>query len=90
MQPPVSFMTALAGFASPQVGDLQCEHAGEGVHPDVVFGPVAHRGERHDVWVFELPEAELGVGLGAVGRDYFDDWPVVAVGSQDPFAVVRR
>jgi len=38
------------------------------------------------VGVFELVEAELGVGLGAVGGDHVGDRPVVAVGDQDLFA----
>ncbi len=48
------------GLAAHEVGELQGEHAGEGVHADVVLGPAEHRGERHDVRVFELAEAGLG------------------------------
>ena len=47
------------GLQAQQVGQLQGEHAGEGVDGDVVVGPVVHRGERHLVRVFELPEAEF-------------------------------
>ena len=36
--------------------------------------------------VFELPEAELDVGLGPVGGDHIGYGPVFAVGDQDPFA----
>ena len=35
------------GFESEEVGQLQVQYAGEGVHGDVVLGPVVHRGERH-------------------------------------------
>src|SRR6478609_2266045 len=48
-----------AGLEAQQVGQLQGQHAGEGVHGDVVVGPVVHRGERHLVGVLELTEAEL-------------------------------
>ena len=47
------------GFEAHEVGELQGEDAGEGVDGDVVVGPVVHRGERHFVGVFELPEAEF-------------------------------
>ena len=33
------------GFAAHEVGDLEGEHAGEGVDADVVLGPVEHGGE---------------------------------------------
>ena len=56
------------------------------VHADFLLGPVEHRGERHDVAVFELAEAGFGVGLGAVGGDHLGHGPVVAVGEQDPLA----
>jgi hypothetical protein len=48
-----------AALEAQQVRQLQREHAGEGVHGDVVVGPVVHRGERHLVGVLELPEAEF-------------------------------
>ena len=54
--------------------------------PDLGVGPVPHRGERDDVGVFELAEPCFGVGLGPVAGDDVGDWPVVAVGDQDPFA----
>jgi hypothetical protein len=38
------------------------------------------------VGVFELAEAELGLGLGAVAGDHVGDRPVVAVGHQHAFA----
>ena len=47
------------GLQSQEVGQLQGQHAGEGVHGDVVVGPVVHRGERHLVGVFELSEPEF-------------------------------
>ena len=47
------------GLQSQEVGQLQGQHAGEGVHGDVVLGPVVHRGERDFMGVFELPEAEF-------------------------------
>src|SRR5664279_3496351 len=47
------------GLEAQQVGQLQGQHAGEGVDGDVVLGPVVHRGERHLVRVFELTEAEF-------------------------------
>jgi len=76
----------VVGLAAHQVGDLQGEDAGEGVYADVVIGPVVHGRERDDVGVFELAEAGLGVGLGAVGGDDVGDGPVLAVGDEDPFA----
>jgi hypothetical protein len=48
--------------------------------------PVVHGAEGDHVGVFELAEAELGLGLGAVAGDYLGDWPVLAVGDQDTFA----
>ena len=75
-----------AGLAPHKLGDLEGEDAGEHVHADVVVGPVLHRGERHDVRVFELAEGELGVGLGAVGGDDIGDRPVVAVGDEHALA----
>src|SRR6266568_8418403 len=66
--------------------DLQGQDAGEGVHADVVFGPVVHWGERHHVGVFHLAEGELGVGLGPVAGDDFGGGPVVVVGDQHVFA----
>ena len=75
----------MVGVAAHQVGDGQGEHAVEHVHPDLGVGPVVHRAERDHVRVFELAEAELGVGLGAVGGDDVGHRPV-AVGEQDPFA----
>jgi len=45
-----------------------------------------HRAEGDQVGVFELSEAELGLGLGAVGSDHLGDRPVVPVGDQDAFA----
>jgi len=68
----------LARDAAHQVGELEGEHAGEQVHADVVVGPVVHRGERHHAPVFELPEGELGVGLGAVAGHDLGDRPVIA------------
>src|SRR6266511_2094817 len=76
----------LVGHAAHQVGELEGEHAGEQVHPDVVVGPVVHRGERHHAPVFELPEGELGVGLGAVAGHDLGDRPGLAVGDEDPLA----
>jgi hypothetical protein len=38
------------------------------------------------VGVFELPEPELDLGLGAVGGHDVGGWPVVTVGEQDPLA----
>jgi hypothetical protein len=73
-------------FEVHQVGQLQGEHAGEGVHDDVVFGPVEHRGERDLVGVFDLPEPELNLWLGAVAGDDVGDGPMLVVGEQDPFA----
>lgn len=52
------------------------------MHSDVVVGPVAHRGERHDAGVFHLPERELGFGLGPVAGDDLGDGPVVVAGDQ--------
>ena len=78
--------SGVGGLAAHQVGDGQGEHAVEDVHPDLLLGPVEHRGERDHVAVFELAEAGFGVGLGAVGGDHLGYGPVVAVGEQDPFA----
>jgi len=74
------------GFQAHQVRDLQGQDAGECVDADVVLGPVEHRGERHDVRVFHLPEGGLGFGLGPVGGDYLGDGPVVVAGDQHVFA----
>lgn len=63
------------------MGNGERGHAGD-VHPDLLVGPVPHRGERDDVRVVELAEATLGVVLGPV----VDDRPVVAVGDQDALA----
>ena len=68
--------------AAHEVGDLQGEDAGEGVHADIVFGPVVHGRERNDMGVFELPEAVLRIGLGPVGGDDVGDRPVVVGGDQ--------
>ena len=68
------------------MGDHEGEDAGLGVDADVVVGPVVHGAERDDVGVFELAEAELGVGLGAVAGHDVGDGPVVVVGDEDPFA----
>src|SRR5258706_8588782 len=76
-----------AGGLEPyQVGDLQGEYAGEDVDADVVPGPVEHRGDRDHARVFELPEAELGRGLGAVPGDHLAGRPVVVIGDQDMLA----
>ena len=74
------------GLAAHQVGDLQGEHAGEGVHADVVLGPVVHRGEGDHVRVFKLAEAGLGLGLGPVTGDRLGYGPVVMVGDQHVLA----
>ena len=76
----------MGGVAAHEVGDLEGQHAGEGVDADVVVGPVVHWGEGHQVGVFELAESELGLGLGTVAGDDLGDWPVVAVGDQHSFA----
>ncbi len=76
----------LGGVAAHEVGDLQGEYAGEGVDADVVVGPVAHRGKGHHVRVFELAEAELGLGLGTVGGHHLGQGPVLVGGDQDAFA----
>ena len=76
----------LRSGAAHEVSELEGEHAGEQVHADGVAGPVAHRGERHHVAVFELTEGELGVGLGTVAGHDLGDGPVRAVGDQHPFA----
>src|SRR5262249_49423521 len=72
----------LLGHAAHQVGDLQGEHAGLGVDSDVVVGEVVHGGEGDHVWVFHLPEGELGLGLGAVAGHDLGDRPVVVVGDE--------
>jgi hypothetical protein len=69
-----------------QVSDLQGQDAGEDVNADVVLGPVMHRGERHDMGVFHLPEGELGLGLGPVPGHDPRDGPVVMIGDQDVLA----
>jgi hypothetical protein len=61
--------SGVVGVAAHEVGDLQRQRAVEGVHADLVLGPVVHRRERHHVRVFELPEAVFAVGLGAVPGD---------------------
>src|ERR1039457_3972251 len=53
---------------------------------DVVLGPVEHRGERDDAGVFELPEGELGFGLGPVAGDDLGGGPVIMVGDQHVLA----
>ena len=65
---------------------MECQHAGEGVEADVVLGPVVHRGERHDVRVFELAETELGFGLGPVPGDDLGGRPVFVIGDQHVLA----
>ena len=77
---------ARLGLAAHQVGDLQGQHAGEGMDADVVLGPVEHRGERHDPGVFELPEGGLGLGLGPVAGDHLGGGPVVVIGDQHVLA----
>ena len=52
-------VASAVGLEAQQVDQLQGEYVGEGVHGDVVLGPVVHRGERHLVGVFELPESEF-------------------------------
>ena len=74
------------GAKAHEVGDLQGQDAGEDVDADVVLGPVVHRGERHHVRVFHLPEGELGLGLGPVAGDHLSCRPVVVVGDQDVLA----
>jgi len=69
-----------------EVGALEREYAGEDVDADVVLGPVEHRAEGHDAGVFELPEGELGLGLGPVGGDDVGGGPVVVAGDQDVLA----
>ena len=76
---------ALLGVAAHQVRNGEGEHAVEHVHADLGVGPVVHRAKRDHVRVFELAEAEFGVGLGAVGGHHVGHRPV-AVGEQDPFA----
>ena len=66
--------------------DLQGQDAGEDVDADVVLGPVEHRGERHHVRVFHLPERELGLGLRPVAGDHLGGGPVVVIGDQHMFA----
>ena len=78
----------LGGLAAHEVGDGQGKHAVEGVHADLLVGPVEHRAEGDDAGVLELAEAGFGVGLGAVGGDDLGGGPVVAVGEQDPLAEV--
>ena len=56
------------------------------MHADVVLGPVMHRGERHNVRVFHLPEGELGLGLGPVAGNHLGDGPVVVIGDEDVLA----
>jgi hypothetical protein len=80
------FQSVLAGAVPHQVSELQGQDAGEDVHPDVVPGPVVHRGERHDAGVFHLPEGEFGFGLGPVPGDHVRDGPFVVVSDQDMLA----
>jgi hypothetical protein len=75
-----------AGPEPHQVGDLQGQHAGEDVDPDVVLGPVEHRAEGDGAGVFHLPEGELGFGLGPVPGDHLGGGPVVVAGDQDVLA----
>ena len=67
----------MAGLAAHQAGDGEGGDAVGDVHPDLGVGPVVHRGERYDLWVFELPEPGFGVGLGAVAGDYLGYRPSV-------------
>ena len=53
----------LVGVAPHQERHGEGEDAVEGVHADLLLGPVVHGAERDDVGVFELAESELGVGL---------------------------
>ena len=76
----------MLGVAAHEVGDLEGEHAVEGVDFDLVVGPVKHRRERDDVGVFELAEGGFDVGLGPVGGDDVGGCPVVTVGEQDALA----
>src|SRR5438876_508616 len=39
----------VVGFAAHEMGELQGQDTDEQVHPDVVVGPVVHRGEGHHV-----------------------------------------
>jgi len=74
------------GLAAHELGDRERGHAVGDVHPDLLVGPVPHRGEGDQVGVFELAEAALGVVLGPVAGDHLGDRPVLAVGDQDAFA----
>ena len=78
--------SGLAGPQPHQAGDLQGEDAGEDVDADVVLGPVEHPGERDHARVFELPEGELGLGLGPVGGDDLGGGPAVVPGDEDVLA----
>jgi hypothetical protein len=51
----------VVGVAAHEVGDLQRQRAVEGMHVDLLLGPVEHRRERHHVGILHLAEAVFAV-----------------------------
>ena len=78
--------SGLFGFSHHEPGNSEGEHAVEGVHSDLLVGPVEHRGERNNLAILHLAEVGLDGALGPVGSDDVGDWPLVVVGEEDPLA----
>src|SRR5215211_415021 len=62
------------------------QRAVEGLHPELLVGPVEGGREGGELAGFHLAEGTLGVGSGAVGGDDLVVRPLVAVGEDDALA----
>jgi hypothetical protein len=79
----------LASCAAPQAQQHQGDHAMEGVHAELLVGPMVRWAEAQAVRVLHASEGRLDVGLAAVSEDDLVVGPDVVVGEQERLAKQR-